>query len=176
VRVARATDLPAGGFVVHADPGHAPDVARALGAAGAASVSVETLDVLRVEDGRAWYGVDVGEENLLHETGLLAEYHSATKGCYVGQEVVARLEGRGGHVNKVLRGLRLARPAARGDAVLADGREAGRVTTAAVSPREGAIAMAYVHRAHAEPGTVVTVGGHDATVVALPFAGRPAAA
>src|SRR5262249_46754815 len=82
--------------------------------AGAAEIASAGLDALRVEAGRPWYGPDVTEENLLHETGLLGEYHSSSKGCYVGQEVVAPLEGRGGHVHKVMRGLRLDPPAAAG--------------------------------------------------------------
>ena len=63
------------------------------------------------------------------------EYHSPTKGCYVGQEVIARLEARGGNVNKLLRGLRLSAPGAAGDRIHAEGKEVGRITTAGVSPR-----------------------------------------
>ena len=67
----------------------AHDLPRAL----AASVRAgrEALDALRVETGRAWYGPDVSEENLLHEAGLVDSHHSFTKGCYIGQEVIARL-------------------------------------------------------------------------------------
>ncbi len=83
---------------------------------------------------------------------------------------MARLEGRGGHVNKMIRGLRLARPAAAGDAVTAEGKDVGRVTTAGISPRFGAVALAYVHRSRSEPGSLVDVAGAPATVVALPFA------
>jgi tRNA-modifying protein YgfZ len=101
---------------------------------------------------------------------LLAEYHSPTKGCYIGQEVIARLEGRGGHVNKLLRGLRLAAPSLAGEPVLAGDKEVGRVTTSAVSPRLGPIAMGYLHRSHAALGTEVEAGGSTATVVALPMA------
>jgi folate-binding protein YgfZ len=128
-------------------------------------VGHDALDVLRVEMLRPWYGSDVSEENLLHETGLVAECHSPAKGCYIGQEVVARLEARGGNVNKALRGLRLSAPASAGSAVTLEGREIGRVTTAAVSPRLGPIALAYVHRAHIAPGAGVEVGGAPATVV-----------
>ncbi|MFN8093286.1 MAG: glycine cleavage T C-terminal barrel domain-containing protein [Vicinamibacteria bacterium] len=140
-------------------------VADALRAAGAAPLSPAELDALRVEALRPWYGVDVTEDNLLHETGLLAECHSATKGCYLGQEVIARLEGRGGNVSRALRGLRLSAPAAAGDAITHEGREVGRVTTAAVSPRLGPIAMGYVHRGAFAAGTVVEVAGAPATVV-----------
>lgn len=171
VLVARAGDLPCAGLVLHATPEVAPAVWDALVAAGARPLGRRALDALRVEAGRAWYGPDVTEENLLHETGLVGEYHSPTKGCYVGQEVIARLEARGGHVNRMIRGLRLSAPAARGTSVAIEGKEVGRVTTAAVSPRLGPIALGYVHRSHFAPGTAVEVGGAPATVVALPFEG-----
>lgn len=175
VRVVKAADLPAGGHVVHVLPEHAVAVREALLAAGAAPLSRETLDVLRIEDGRPWYGPDITEDNLLHETGLLGEYHSSTKGCYVGQEVVARLEARGGNVNKLLRGLKLGGPAGAGAPVLREGREVGRVTTSGVSPRSGPIALAFVQRGAFEPGTQLDVGGRPASVVALPFAGGASA-
>jgi folate-binding protein YgfZ len=165
VRVARAGDLPGGGLVLHVPGSAAETVAAALRAAGAVPLSTEELDALRVGALRPWYGVDVTEENLLHETGLVAECHSPTKGCYLGQEVVARLEARGGNVNRALRGLRLSAPAAAGDAIRQDGREVGRVTTAAVSSRLGPIAMGYVHRSAFADGTPVEVGGAAATVV-----------
>jgi len=173
--IARAGDLPAGGFVVHTAPGDADAVQQALTSAGAVPISRATLDVLRIEDGRPWYGPDVTEQNLLHETGLLLEYHSPTKGCYVGQEVVARLEARGGNVSKLLRGLRLSAPADAGTAVQREGREVGRVTTAGVSPRLGPIALAFIHRAAFDPGTHVEVEGKAATVVALPLEPAPGA-
>jgi len=173
VHVARAGDLPEGGYVLHVPPEALSAVVSALRAAGARELAPSALDALRVEAGRPWYGPDVTEANLLHETGLLAEYHSFTKGCYVGQEVVARLEGRGGNVNKVIRGLRLTAPARAGDPVTAEGRDVGRVTTAAVSPRLGPVALAYVHRSRADPGSPVEVAGVPATVVALPFAESP---
>jgi len=167
--VARASDLPAGGFVLHV-PADAVDAARAaLGTAGALPMSDATLDALRIEDGIPWYGPDVTEANLLHETGLVRQYHSPTKGCYVGQEVIARLEARGGNVNKALRGLRLGAPAAAGDAITFEGADVGRITTAAVSPRLGPIAMGYVHRSRFDPGTVVEVAGAPATVALLPL-------
>lgn len=169
VLVARASDLPAGGLVIHVPPEDAPAVRDALRAAGASLLDRAGLDALRVEDGCPWYGPDVSEENLLHETGLVPLYHSPSKGCYVGQEVIARLEARGGNVNKRLRGLRLGAPAAAGATVVAEGRDVGRVTTAALSERFGPIALAYVHRGHEEPGTAVLVDGSPASVVALPM-------
>lgn len=168
-RAVRASDLPAGGYVLHVAPETAPALRQALAALGVRAIDRATLDVLRVEDGRPWYGSDVTQENLLHETGCVREYHSPTKGCYPGQEVVARLEGRGANVNKRLRGLRLGAPAVAGDAVTASGEAVGSVTTAGVSPRLGPVAMAYLRRSHCEPGTAVEVRGAPATVVALPM-------
>jgi folate-binding protein YgfZ len=171
VLVARASDLPAKGFIIHAAPDLADGVLDALVAAGADLLDQPTLDVLRVEEGIPWYGSDVSEDNLLHETGLVALFHSTTKGCYLGQEVVARLEGRGGNVSRRLRGLRLEAPAAPGADVSAGGVGVGRVTTAGVSPRLGPVAMAYVHRAQANAGSSVLVGDSPAIVVELPFRG-----
>jgi folate-binding protein YgfZ len=165
VRIVRAGDLPGGGFVLHVPPEGATGAWQALVAAGARPAGLDALDVRRVEALRAWWGDDVTEENLLHETGLVGECASFTKGCYIGQEMVARLDARGGNVNKALRGLRLAGPVAPGAAVTAGGAEAGRVRTAVVSPRLGPIALAYVHRNHFAAGTAVEAGGVAATVV-----------
>jgi folate-binding protein YgfZ len=175
VRAARAGDLPDSAFVLHLAPEQLDAVQGALIAAGALKVARATLDVLRIEDGRPFYGADVTEEYLLHETGLLREYHSSSKGCYIGQEVVARLEGRGGNVSRLLRGLRLGAPADVGEAVLLDGRIVGRLTTSGVSPQNGAIALAFLHRSAFVAGAAVEVAGKPATVVTLPFeAERPA--
>jgi folate-binding protein YgfZ len=171
VRIVRASDFPAGGWALHTSPEQATAVREMLIASGGVPISEPTLDALRVEDGRPWYGRDDSEDNLLHETGLVAEYHSPTKGCYVGQEVIARLDARGAHVNKMLRGLRLQAPVEKGAVVRADGKDVGVVTTSGVSPRLGPIAMALVHRSRAEPGTAVEVAGMPATVVALPVTG-----
>lgn len=170
VRLIRAGDLPRPGFVLHVGETDASAVSEALMAAGALALEPAALDALRVEAGRPWYGRDVTAANLLHETGLVAECCSFSKGCYLGQEVVARLDARGGHVNKRIRGLRLSAAVACGVALEAEGKEVGRVTTAALSPRLGAIALAYVHRGHTDAGTLVSAGGVPATVDDLPFA------
>jgi folate-binding protein YgfZ len=164
-----AGDLPAGGIALHLEAEDRSVVAAALAEAGAEPLERNALDALRIEDGRAWFGPDVTEENLLHEVGRVAEYASFSKGCYVGQEVVARLDARGGNVNKALRGLRLQASAKAGAALRAGDKEVGRVTTAAESPRLGPIAMAFIHRSHFEPGTVVDADGVRATVASLPM-------
>ncbi len=169
VRISRGTDLPGAALVLHAPAESARAVRDALLAAGVTELTRDAFDALRIEEGRPLFGADVTEENLLHETGLVAEYHSPSKGCYVGQETVARLEARGGHVNKALRGLRLGQPSVPGAPIQAGGKDVGRVTTAALTERLGPIAMGYVHRDHFAPGSAVTVDGSPATVVALPF-------
>jgi tRNA-modifying protein YgfZ len=169
VVVARASDLPQSGYVLHIPPEGAAAVWSSLVRAGARPLGRRALDALRIEAGRPWYGPDVTEANLLHETGLLNETHSFTKGCYIGQEVIARLDARGGNVNKALRGLRLSTPASAGSAVVGAAKDVGRITTAAVSPRLGPIALAYVQRSHFAPGTAVEVNGAPATVAALPL-------
>jgi folate-binding protein YgfZ len=165
VLVARAGDLPGGGFVLHVGPEQAEAVWGALRAGGARPVGRDALDARRVEDLTPWYEADITEDNLLHETGLLGELHSPTKGCYVGQEIVARLEARGGNVNKALRRVRLPAPATPGVAVRADGKDVGMLATTAVSPRLGPIALAWIHRSHLAPGTELDVAGTRATVV-----------
>jgi folate-binding protein YgfZ len=164
-----AGDLPAAGLALHVDSDDRDAVVEALVRAGAEIMDKTALDALRIEEGRAWFGPDITEENLLHEMGRVAEYASFSKGCYVGQEVVARLDARGGNVNKALRGLRLEGYAKAGTVLRGGDKEIGRITTAAVSPRLGPIALAFVHRSHFEPGTVVDAGGIRATVASLPL-------
>lgn len=170
VVASRAGDVPAGGFALHVPIEGAVVVWNALVVAGAVGLGRRALDSLRIEEGRPWYGPDVTEENLLHETGLVGDLHSPTKGCYVGQEVIARLEARGANVNKLLRQLRMEAPVAVGTSVSAEGRDVGRITTSGVSPRQGPLAIAYVHRNHAAPGTVLSAAGVAVTVHPL----RPA--
>jgi len=164
-----AGDLPAAGLALHVDEDERSAVASALQDAGAEPLDRNALDALRIEDGRAWFGPDVTALNLLHEMGHISEYVSFSKGCYVGQEVVARLDARGGNVNKALRGLRLEAATRAGALLQADDKDIGHVTTAAVSPRLGPLALAFVHRSHFEPGTVVDVEGVAATVASLPL-------
>ncbi len=141
----------------------------ALEAAGAAPVSAEAAECLRIERGRPRYGVDVDDSVIPQEAGLNERAVSFTKGCYVGQETVARLFYRG-KPNRHLRGLTLSAPAQSGDEIELEGRAVGRVASTAVSPRLGPIALALVRR-EAPPGATVLVGsgGVAAEVVALPF-------
>jgi folate-binding protein YgfZ len=157
-------------------PAAAAAAARAaLLAAGAVPLSADELEVLRVLGGVARYGQDMDETRLPMEAGLTREAISFTKGCYIGQEVVARVKYRG-HVNRALSGLVLdgERVPAAGATVLADGKEVGHVTSAVRSFALGKpIALGYVRREHFAPGSAVQVqdGGAliPAHVVELPF-------
>ena len=145
------------------------DVAAALRERGAVDVSEEALEALRVETGRPRYGIDLDDSVIPQEAGLNERAVSFTKGCYVGQETVARLHYRG-KPNRHLRGLKLTGEANPGDVLHLGEREVGRLGTVALSPRLGPIALALVRR-EAEPGARLTVGeaGATAEVVELPF-------
>jgi folate-binding protein YgfZ len=143
-------------------------VRGALEAAGAAVVGGVAAEVLRVESGRPRWGHELDDSVIPQEAGLNERAVSFTKGCYVGQETVARLHWRG-RPNRHLRGLRLAEPVDPGTPVVLGEREIGRVGSAVVSPRLGPIALAILRR-EAEPGASVDAGGVAAEVVALPFA------
>jgi folate-binding protein YgfZ len=150
---------------------------QSLTTAGASPAGLEAYHTLRIEAGMPLYGVDVDATNLPQEVGRMEQTVSFTKGCYIGQETVARIRTYG-HVNRSLVGLKLASDKAvpRGAKVFRDGAEVGYVTSSVRSPRLGtAIALGYVRRGSQEPGTSVTVEAEDsrwtAEVVSLPFGG-----
>ena len=134
---------------------------------GVEAVSEEAAECVRIESGRPRLGYDMDAETMPQEAGINHRAVSFTKGCYVGQETVARLHYRG-KPNRHLRGLRLSEPGERGSDILLGERVVGRVASTTVSPRFGPIALALVRR-EAEPGSTVTVNGADAEVVGLPF-------
>jgi folate-binding protein YgfZ len=162
------------GYQVVLPAGDARRVAEALLEAGAEPVGSRAFDTLRIEAGTPLYGADMTEENLPQEVGRNAQCISFTKGCYLGQETVARIDSRG-HVNRSLVGLRLesdARPEP-GTPLLHEGKEVGHVSSAAASPRLGVIALGYVRRGHETPGRQLEFHDADtvtvARVTALPF-------
>jgi tRNA-modifying protein YgfZ len=167
-RVAGAADLP--GVDVLCAAADSERVASALVAAGAEPAGEDAAEVRRVETGRPRYGVDLDDGVIPQEAGLNARAVSFEKGCYVGQETVARLYFRG-KPNRHLRGLRLSGPAARGDALRLGEREVGRLGSVVDSPLHGPIALALVRR-EAAPGDTLAVAEGDvrAEVVDLPFA------
>ena len=163
VRTAEGVDLIC-------DAAETERLAAALLDRGAAGVSAEAAECLRIERGRPRYGIDMDESTIPQEAGLNERAVSFTKGCYVGQETVARLFHRG-KPNRHLRGLRLTAPASSGDELTLGDRVVGHLGSVAVSPSLGPIALALVRR-EAEPGSVVGVGseGITAEVAELPFA------
>ncbi len=142
----------------------------ALEDAGAVAVGEAAAECLRVERGRPRYGIDLDDTVIPQEAGLNERAVSFTKGCYVGQETVARLYYRG-KPNRQLRGLSLSGVAESGDELHFEGRVVGRVSTVASSPRFGPIALGFVRR-EAAVGSTVSVGSAGeltAEVIELPF-------
>ena len=157
------------GIDVLSDAGAAPALAERLVAAGALPVGEAAAECLRIETGRPRYGIDLDDSVIPQEAGLNDRAVSFTKGCYVGQETVARLFYRG-KPNRELRGLLSASVLAPGTELSYEGRVVATVTSAAESPRRGPVALALVRR-EAPVGARVTSGdGVAAEVVALPFA------
>jgi tRNA-modifying protein YgfZ len=146
-------------------------------ASGARPAGLEAYDTLRVEAGTPVYGLDIDESNLPQEVARVERTVSFTKGCYIGQETVARIRTYG-HVNRSLAGLKLAGEGRvpPGAKLFRADKEVGQITSSVISPRLGqAIALAYVRRGNQEPGTILQVQAEGsprtAEVVSLPFTG-----
>jgi len=172
--VVRASHTGEDGFDLIVDANHAADLWSALQAAGARPVGYDALETLRIEAGQPRYGVDMDETNVVTEA--LDDAVSYAKGCYIGQEIIARIKYRG-HVAKKLSGIVFPRVAqiAVGSAVKsADAKEIGRVTSAAYSPHLGrTLALCYLKYDYLAPDTsVVVMSGNQelsGKVTELPF-------
>ncbi len=164
--LAVATDLGVDLFV-RVD--QADELRSLLAGSEAVEVSEAAAEILRVESGRPRFGREMTTATIPQEAGIDGRAVSFTKGCYIGQETVARLHYKG-RPNRHLRGLRLDAPVADGDTIMLGAREVGRVGTAVLSPAHGPIALAVIRR-EAEPGARVDVGGQSvgADVVEPPF-------
>jgi hypothetical protein len=143
-----------------------PNLARTLVAGekpDLALMELEVYELSRIEAGEPVMGVDVTDSTIPQETGLVPESISFDKGCFLGQELVARLDSRGGRVNHHLRILRFDgdRPAV-GAEVLKEGEPVGALTSAA-----GGAGLSLLRRG-VEPGDTVVVGGVEAVVEAVP--------
>jgi folate-binding protein YgfZ len=156
------------GVDVLAPAGQAAQVHAALLAAGAAEAPAAAAEIVRVERGRPRFGVDLDATVMPEEAGIVDRAVSFKKGCYVGQETVARLHWKG-KPNRHLRGLRLSAPVATGTPVVAGDREVGTIGSSVVSPQHGPIALAILRREVAV-GDRVRAGDADADVVTPPFA------
>jgi folate-binding protein YgfZ len=170
--VVAATDL---GQDVICEAGSCRAVVAELTGRGAVPVSSAAAEIVRVESGRPRYGAEMTEATMPAEAGIVERAVDFSKGCYIGQEPVARLHYRG-RPNRHLRGLRLSGPVGQGDPVKNSERGLGTVGTAVISPALGRIGLAIL-RKEAAPGATVTVetatGAVSAEVVELPFTGRP---
>ncbi|MGB2711754.1 MAG: folate-binding protein [Conexibacter sp.] len=159
-----ATDV---GVDLVCDAAETETLAAALRARGAEPISEATAECLRVERGRPRYGLDLDATTIPQEAGLNERAVALTKGCYVGQETVARLYYKG-KPNRHLRGLRLSEPVPTGTELTLDGRPVGTLGSVASSPLHGAIGLALVRR-EAAPGALLDAGAARAEVSELPF-------
>jgi folate-binding protein YgfZ len=159
----------AAGLDLIANGSDAEALRAALIAAGAVEVGREAAEILRIEAGTPRFGAEMGTETMPAEAGIVDDAVSFTKGCYIGQEPVARLHYKG-RPNRHLRGLVLSGPVVPGTALRLGEKEVGRIGSSAVSPARGPIALAIVRR-EAEPGAELSAGedGVTARVVDLPF-------
>jgi len=148
---------------------------QALTNAGARPLGFDAFETLRIETGQPRYTIDMDETNVVSETNL-DDAISYTKGCYIGQEIVARIKYRG-HVAKKLTGLLFERGVSvQGGAIIRslDEKEIGRITSVTLSPHLGrTIALGYVRYDYLAAGTTLKVAAADtefsATVTELPF-------
>jgi tRNA-modifying protein YgfZ len=161
LRLIRETILSEPGVTVIGPVGEAAKIMTDLTARGAVPIDTPSAEALRIEAGTPLFGRDITPENLPQEVGRDSVAISFVKGCYLGQETVARIDALG-HVNKIWRGLRLKDGAQGvppdGAPLEVDGQTVGRVTSAAYSPGVNApVARAYVRTTLAAEGTVVWV-------------------
>jgi folate-binding protein YgfZ len=145
------------------------DLERRLRGAGIPEVTEEAAEMIRIESGRPRFGIDMGPEAMPAEAGIVERAVDFEKGCYIGQEPVARLHYRG-KPNRTLRGLRLSAAAEVGQPLSLGEKEVGKLGSTCLSPALGAIALAIVRR-EAETGAVLAVGDGEVTaeVTGLPF-------
>jgi len=157
------------GMDVLCDSSDTERVIEALLSAGAERVEQDAVEVVRVEAGTPRYGTDLDDSVIPEEAGLNERAVSFTKGCYVGQETVARLHYKG-KPNRHLRGLRLSAPLDPGAELRLDGRLVGHLTSSVISPTRGPIGLALL-RKEAGPTASLSVAEETATaeVVGLPF-------
>ena len=159
VVVGRVSQLGVPGFVVYIEPSRKAGLERALVDRGAVAAEPSVIEAARIEAGYPVFGVDMTDDTIPLEAGIEERAISFSKGCYVGQEVIIRVLHRGhGRVARRLVALRLdGDGAVAGAKILAGDRDVGMVTSAAVSPTLGSIALGYVHRDFTEPGTALSV-------------------
>lgn len=171
--VARSVSPQMDGYEIWSTAENVDRVWDALVAAGAEPVGSEALELYRIARGVPRYGIDLRERDLPQETGQQHVLNFA-KGCYVGQEIVERIRSRG-NVHRIFVGFKVQgdTPPAVADKIIADDKQVGEITSAARVPfaaGAGTLALGYIRREFAEPGTEVKIGERDAAVRVLPFA------
>jgi tRNA-modifying protein YgfZ len=138
-------------------------------ALGAVEITARDFESLRIESGIPLGRVDFDNKTLAPETGQASRAIHYKKGCYVGQEIVARIDARG-HTNRTLVGFYTEDFVTSGSRVLIDGKDVGWVTSSAMRPiGVAAISLGYLRNEHATPETIVMIDGKRATVASLPF-------
>ena len=168
----RARHLSENGFDLFAPKTVFENLTEQLENLGAAKIGDEAFETLRIEQGTPRYGVDMDETNVVLETGIDSAVNF-NKGCYIGQEIIARIHFRG-HVAKKLTGLVFEDENAEinhGDEIKTlDDKNAGKITSVTFSPKIGKkIALGYVRYAFLEKGTELKIGEAKASVEDLPF-------
>jgi tRNA-modifying protein YgfZ len=161
--VQRHSRLGLPGYNLLCPAGHGNPLRQALEQASASPARHAVFETLRIEAGTPVFGLDIDDSNLPQEVGRTDRAISFTKGCYIGQETIARIRTYG-HVNRSLVGIRLAgsEPARPGDPLFKEAAEVGIITSAAFSPRLGkAVALAYVRRGNEQPGTALELRTAD---------------
>ena len=157
-------------FLVQVSGADLENVVQLTLSAGATEISADVWDIRRIESGFPLYGRDISADNLPQEVARDAHAISFTKGCYLGQETVARIDAVG-HVNRYLAGLKFKPNVVPrvGLELQREGRPMGQVTSVCMSPRLGsALALGYVRREAAMPGDELSSSVGTATVIELP--------
>lgn len=167
VVVLRGRPLAGDGFYIIAPTAQFESLWAQAVAAGAVAASEETYQLLRLAAGVPEAGHELTEAYIPLETDLW-DAVSFTKGCYIGQEIIARMESRG-KLARRLSGMLLDAPVMVGAEVRAGGAVVGTVTSAGVLPNIGPAALSVIKTGACEPGTEVTVGEARGRVVALPL-------
>lgn len=159
-------------YVIQVNHNDAEAVTNALANAGAVACGQNSLDSVRLEAGFPLFGLDITPENLPQELDRNTQAISFTKGCYLGQETVARIDAIG-HVNRLLVGIKFSGDTIpdRGTELLSAGQKVGDMTSAAWSPRlQAPLALAIVRRNCAKLGNQLETKCGQAVVVSLPLA------
>ena len=171
ISIARSMQPQMDGYEIWVATENVDKVWDALAQAGATLVGTDALELYRIARGVPRYGVELRERDLPQETG---QQHALnfSKGCYIGQEIVERIRARG-NVHRAFVGFEVqGEPPQAGAKVRANDKEMGEITSAARIPFPGGertLALGYLRREVAAPGTTVDIDGRSATVQALPF-------